>query len=146
MQASVFWEHGLNFYGTARSGALLPLATSVSPSGDAFSPMELLLVGLAGCAAMDVISILQKKGQKVSQFEVRVQAQRAKAHPRVFTSADLEFRVVGQGVDPAAVERAIDLSTTRYCSAHAMLGKALPISHSYHVEELPAAPLPGATG
>ena len=142
MQASVVWEHDLNFGGTAGSGALLPLASSISPGGGSFSPMELLLVGLAGCTAMDVISILKKKGQKISRFEVRVRAERASGHPRVFTRAALEYWVGAQGVDPATVERAIELSTTRYCSVHAMLGKVFPISHSCQVEELPAEPLP----
>ena len=103
MQASVVWEHDLNFGGTAGSGALLPLASSISPGGGSFSPMELLLVGLAGCTAMDVISILKKKGQKISRFEVRVRAERASGHPRVFTRAALEYWVGAQGVDPATV-------------------------------------------
>jgi putative redox protein len=97
--------------------------------------MELLLVGLAGCTAMDVISILEKKQQRVTAFEVHAHAERAAEHPKVFTSIHLTYILTGAGIDPDAVARAIELSETRYCPAQSMLVKAAPITHSYDIRE-----------
>jgi len=96
-------------------------------------PMELLLIGLAGCTAMDVVSILQKKRQPFAGLRVEVTAERADEHPRVYTQIHLEFVVTGP-VDAKAVERAIELSQTRYCGAAAMLRQAAPITTSYRIE------------
>lgn len=95
--------------------------------------MELLMISLAGCSAMDVISILRKKRQNVTGFEIRVHGDRSNDHPKVFTDFDLEYIVRGIDVDPAAVERAIQLSTEIYCSVHAMLEKAAHIRTSYTI-------------
>ncbi len=130
MEAKVTWKNGLSFDGWAsKSGFTMPLGTDAASGGadDGFRPMELLLVGLAGCTAMDVISILEKKRQPVSGFEVKVQAERATEHPRVFTHITLEYVVTGKGVDLAAVQRAVELSETKYCSAQAMLRQAAKI-------------------
>lgn len=91
---------------------------------DGFRPMELLLVGLAGCAAMNVLAILRKKRQDVTDYEVRVHGVRAEEHPMVFTTIDVEHIVTGHDIEPAAVARAIELSETRYCGAGAMLGRS----------------------
>ncbi|MCS7040716.1 MAG: OsmC family protein [Caldilineales bacterium] len=143
MEARVIWDHGLSFSGTADSGFTLPLgaARAVGGEDDGFRPLELIAIGLAGCTAMDVISILLKKRQQVTGFEVRVQAERANDHPRVFTDIAIEYIVRGRGIDPAAVERAIELSETKYCSAHAMLAKAVPIHHTYRIIEEEPAPV-----
>ena len=102
--------------------------------------MELVALASAGCTASDVISILQKKQQQVTQFEVNVAAVRAADHPKVFTEIDLEYVVTGHDIDPKAVERAIDLSLTKYCSVNLMLEKAVKINHRYRiVAALPAA-------
>jgi putative redox protein len=98
-------------------------------------PMELLLVGLAGCTGMDVISILQKKRQPLTGLETRVTAERAEEHPRVYTQIHVEYVVKGQGVKPEAVERAIELSETKYCSAMTMLRQAAEITTSYRIVE-----------
>lgn len=103
------------------------------------SPMELILMGTAGCTALDVISILQKKRQDVTAFEVRMHADRAADHPKVFTHITMEYVVTGRHIDPDAVQRSIDLSLGKYCSAHAMLSKAVPIEHTCTVVE--TAPL-----
>jgi putative redox protein len=137
MEASVIWERDLSFTGRAASGDLLPMASSSDKVGG-FSPMELVLLGLAGCTAMDVIAILGKKGERVAGFEVRVRAERARAHPRVFTRSTLLYRLRGDGLDRAAVEQAIELSTTKYCSVHAMLGPTVAIDHSYELLEAKA--------
>jgi len=132
MDATVTWSHGLSFTGHgATSGFNLPLGAESASGGedDGFRPLELLLIGLAGCTGMDVISILQKKRQNVTGFEVKVHAERAEEHPRVFTHITIEYLITGQNLDLAAAERAVELSETKYCSAQAMLSKAASIEH-----------------
>ena len=136
--ASVKWDHGLTFTGTGgTSGFTLPLGGSPAEGGenDGFRPMELLLVGLAGCTAMDVISILQKKRQDVTGFEVKAHGERAAEHPKRFTAITIEYIVRGHNIDPAAVERSIELSQTKYCSAYATLSPSVPITHTYRIIE-----------
>ena len=137
MHASVIWSKGMSFTGSADSGFTLPLGTDPSVGGDndGFRPMELLVIGLAGCTAMDVISILRKKRQDVTGFEVTVDAERAGEHPKVITAFAIRYLVRGRAVDPRAVERAIELSRDTYCPAQAMLSKAAPITLSYEIVE-----------
>ena len=137
MDAKVTWGGKLAFTGTADSGFELALDGKVSAGGEenGFQPMELMAMSLAGCTAMDVISILRKKRQDVTDFDVRVHAERASEHPKVFTSAVIEYSVVGHGIDEAAVVRSIELSATRYCPAQAMLGQVIPIELKYHIYE-----------
>lgn len=97
--------------------------------------MELVAMGLASCTAMDVISILHKKRQKVTAFQVRVQAEQTNEHPKVFTQAVIDYIVTGQNIDVGTVVRSIELSATRYCPVHAMLSKAFPIRLEYHIYE-----------
>ena len=129
MEASAIWKSGLSFEGTARSGFTIPMGTDPSVGGDddGFRPMELILLGLAGCTGMDVVSILSKKKQELAGFEVRVEGQRAKEHPKVFTHIEIEYIVKGRKIDPVAVDRAIELSATKYCPVQNMLNKAVPI-------------------
>lgn len=143
MNASVVWTHDLSFVGSADSGFTVNLSAdpSVGGSNDGLRPMELLAIGLAGCTAMDVLSILKKKRQDVTGFEVRVHAERAPDHPKVFTKIMVEYVVRGRQVAPEAVERAIELSETKYCSAHAMLSRAAPIQHTYQIIEEATAPV-----
>ncbi|GAP14132.1 predicted redox protein, regulator of disulfide bond formation [Longilinea arvoryzae] len=134
--ARVIWKSGLSFEGKADSGFSLPLDTSLaSGGGTGFSPMELLLVGLAGCTGMDVISILKKKQQDVTGLEVAVHGERADSEPRVYTHITVEYIVTGRKIDPAAVERAIQLSETKYCSVEAMLDKTASIEHKITLQE-----------
>jgi len=137
MDAKVTWQTGLSFTASAGSGFSAPLGaeTAVGGAEDGFRPMELIAVGLAGCTAMDVISILQKKRQEVTAFEVQVQAPRAEQHPRVFTRAEIEYFISGHQIEEAAVLRAIELSATRYCPAQAMLSKVFPITLKYSIYE-----------
>jgi putative redox protein len=137
MEAKVVWKGRMSFDGSASRNFIVPLGTSSAAGGDddGFSPMELLLVGLAGCTAMDVISILEKKRQEVTNFEVRVSGERATEHPKVFTNILLEYFVTGHHVDPVAVERSVELSATKYCSAAAMLDKVAKIEHRITVLE-----------
>jgi putative redox protein len=137
MEAKVTWQRRLSFTGSANSGFQLPLGTTPDVGGDndGFQPMELVAIGLAGCTAMDVISILQKKRQAVTAFEVQVHAARASEHPKVFTQATIEYVISGHGVDEAAVLRSIELSATRYCPAQAMFSKVFPIELIYSIYE-----------
>jgi putative redox protein len=137
VDAKVTWKNRLSFDGTAESGFHLPLGSQKSVGGDddGFRPMELLATGLAGCTAMDVISILAKKRQDVTGFEVRAHIERAEDHPKVFTSAVLYYEVSGHAIDESAVRRAIELSSTRYCPAQAMFGQLIPIQLLYEIYE-----------
>ena len=137
MNAKVTWQGRLSFTGSADSGFQLPLGTNSEVGGDkdGFRPMELLAIGLAGCTAMDVVSILQKKRQVVTGFEAQMHAGRATEHPKVFTQATIEFTVSGHHIEEAAVVRAIELSATNYCPAHAMFSKIFPIQMEYTIYE-----------
>jgi putative redox protein len=142
MNASVTWQQRMTFNATADSGFNITLGTDPAVGGDndGSRPMELLLMGLAGCTAMDVISILSKKRQKITGFEVRAHADRTQEHPKVFTAITLHYVVRGQAIDPAAVQRAIELSEKTYCPAQAMFGKIAPITLSFEIVE-EAAPV-----
>jgi putative redox protein len=137
MNATVTWSAGMSFSGSADSGFSLPLDASTEVGGQeaGFQPMELMLVSLAGCTAMDVISILQKKRQTVTGFRVQAEAERAETHPRAFTRVHLRYILTGKGLDPAAVQRAVELSETKYCPAQAMLRPAVPITSSVEIYE-----------
>ena len=122
MDTNVVWKDGLSFTGSADSGFEVRLGADLAVGGanDGFHPIELMGVSLAGCTAMDVISLLKKKRQDVTAFEVKVHADRAKEHPKVFTRLVVTYLVTGRGVDEAALLRAIELSATKYCLAQAM--------------------------
>jgi putative redox protein len=138
MDATVLWKKGLSFSGTAHtSGFTLPIGADLKVGGenDGFRPTELVLVGLAGCTAMDVISILQKKKQDVTAFEVKAHGERAAEDPKRFTSFLVEYIVSGKGIDPSAVQRAVELSETKYCSVMATLRSAGPIERKITILE-----------
>lgn len=97
------------------------------------SPKELLLMALGGCTASDVVSILAKKRAPVANVEVRLAAKVQEEHPQVYTAVHVEYLVYGDGVRAEDVERAIELSTTKYCSVSAMLRPAMTITHSYRI-------------
>jgi putative redox protein len=99
-------------------------------------PMELLLAGAGGCTAFDVVSILKKSRQNITDCAVRLTAERAEEDPKVFTRIDLHFIVKGRGLKPEAVERAVRLSAEKYCSASIMLGKTAKMNHSWEIVEV----------
>jgi putative redox protein len=101
-------------------------------ASSAASPIEALLASLAGCTALDVSSILRKKRQVATSYEIAVTAERAPEHPRVITRASVEHRVSGE-VDPEALRRSIELSATRYCPVSAMLSVAAVVEHRYRL-------------
>jgi putative redox protein len=103
-------------------------------------PKELLLFALGGCTSSDVIPILRKKRVPLEGYELRISATVAEQHPQVFTAIHMEFVFTGEGINPADVERAIELSTTKYCAVSAMLRGSVTITHSYTIEKpVPAA-------
>lgn len=137
MKATVQWKGKLEFTGTASTTGF-PVqmdSSSAAEGGNGASPMELVALGLVGCTAMDVISILQKKQQKVASFDVQVDAGRAPEPPKVFTNAVITYVIVGSNVQEDAVLRAIELSVTKYCPVHAMLSQVFPIDVHYEIYE-----------
>ena len=135
MDVILNWKGRMLFEGVGGSGFVQKLDTDASVGGDdsGARPMEFIALGLAGCTAMDVISILQKKKQPVSDFKVQLHAERADEHPKVFTEAVIEYLVTGSDVDEVALLRAIELSAEKYCPAQAMLSKAFPIRMTYKI-------------
>lgn len=130
MRASVTWTDKLAFKG--RSGSGHDVAIDGGRATGA-SPMELILLGLGGCSSVDVVMILERMRQPVTACVCDVEATRAGTDPKVFTAIHLHFRVAGDGLDPAKVARAIDLSAEKYCSASIMLSKAAKISHDFEI-------------
>jgi putative redox protein len=138
MDATAVWKKGLSFTGTGgTTGFTLPMGASPKVGGDddGFRPAELVLVGLAGCTAMDVISILAKKRQEVTAFEVRAHGETAKDEPKRFTSFVVEYIITGKGIDPKAVEQAVHLSQTKYCTVSNTLRSAGPVDHKITIKE-----------
>jgi putative redox protein len=135
MKAMVEWNGGVRFTGVAGSGVPLPIESGESAEGNnqAARPMELIAIGLAGCIAMDVLSILEKKRQKVISFQVNVDAPRSPEYPKVFTSARITFILSGIQIEERALRRSIELAATKYCPAHAMLARAFPITFGYEI-------------
>lgn len=136
MQVSIDWKQGLSFSGKAPSGYALDLSGGEDVGGaeDGFEPLELVALGLAGCTGMDVISILRKKRQDVRKFEVKVTTQRKTEHPKVWSHALIEYIVTGPDIDPAAVERAIQLSADKYCPVQNMLKVGVNIETRYEIK------------
>lgn len=139
MESKIVWKGSMAFTGMSDSGYLVPLDSNKSVGGHemGFRPLELIAIGLIGCTGMDVISILKKKRQDVTDFQVTAEIERAEEHPKVFTKVIIEYKVSGNNIDEQAVERAVELSETKYCPAQAMLQGAVEISHRIviHKEE-----------
>lgn len=133
MEAKITWVEDRRFVGQSPSGHAIVVDGSSEKLGP--SPMELLLIGMAGCTAYDVVSILEKKRQDVTGLEVIARAERAEEVPRVYTAIEVEYVVRGRGIKPKAVEDAIHLSEEKYCSASIMLGKTARITTSYRIED-----------
>ncbi|MFN2166660.1 MAG: OsmC family protein [Anaerolineae bacterium] len=131
-EAKVTWVEDRRFVGQA-SGHALVVDASAEKLGP--GPMELVLIGLAGCTAYDVVQILEKKRQPVAGLEVKASAERAEEPPRVYTEIQIEYLIRGRDVSPKAVEDAIRLSTEKYCSASKMLDKTAQISTKYRIED-----------
>ena len=136
--AQVTLAGGAHFDAKTGSGHRLTLdTTDVADGGNAGpSPMELLLVALGGCSGMDVISILRKMRQDVTAYDVKVLGTQVDAHPRVYAEIVVEHTIAGRRLDPTLVNRAVELSATRYCPVGATIGGVTPISHVVHIVEV----------
>ena len=126
----------MQFRGENEAGLTVTMDASPDFGGEnaGLRPMELLITSLGGCSAMDVVEILRKKRQEVTGYEINISGERAKENPRVFTNIDVEHVVRGKNIDPGAVERAVELSTDKYCSVMAMLKQSADIKVSFRVE------------
>lgn len=135
MDITLNWKGRMSFEGAGDSGFAQKMDAEETVGGDnnGARPMEMIALGLAGCTGMDVISILQKKKQPVADFQIKIRAERAGEHPKVFTQAVIEYLVTGKNVDEAALLRAIELSAEKYCPAQAMLSKAFPMHLIYKI-------------
>ena len=134
--ASATLVEGMHFVGNIEGFRWdLDASGDVGRVGAGPQPHRLLLLALAGCTGMDVISILRKKRQQVSGLNVIVQGRRAEQHPKVYTHINVLYRVRGNNVDSQAVERSIELSKTRYCPVIGMLGKVAEVTTRYEIEE-----------
>lgn len=126
---------GITFVGKTDSNHWLTLdgPENFGGSNAGIRPKELLLVALAGCTASDVVTILEKKKINLRDFEINITAQQQEEHPQVYTKINLEYVFYGGNIPVEAVERAIELSQTKYCSVTAMLQKAVEITHTYKI-------------
>jgi putative redox protein len=138
MKCRVKWLDHMTFVGESGSGHAVVMDGAPEHGGRDMGvrPMEMLLLGLGGCTAFDVMSILKKSRQAVVDCEVRIDSDRAEEVPKVFTRIHVHFVVSGKNLDPAKVEKAVKLSADKYCSASLMLGKTAKISHDFEVVEL----------
>jgi putative redox protein len=130
-------EGGLAFRAKSESGHEVVMDASAAAGGEdrGIRPMEMLLAGLAGCTGIDIISILKKMRQDVTDYEVRVSGERAEEHPKVFTHIVVEHVVTGHNLVAANVARAVELSATRYCSVSATLEGVAKVEHKYTLIE-----------
>ncbi|BCD98481.1 OsmC family protein [Marinagarivorans cellulosilyticus] len=138
MQATVKWVDGAMFLAESGSGHTVLMDGPPDHGGRnlAVRPMEMILMGLGGCASFDIVSILKKSRQKVTDCRVELSAERAEGTPSPFTKIHLHFVVTGQALKPSQVERAVNLSATKYCSASIMLEAAgVALSHDFEVVE-----------
>ncbi len=137
MQTRIKWIDNVSFVGETGSGHAVVMDGAVDGGGRNIGPrpMEMLLLGAGGCTSYDVMSILKKSRQQVTDCVLDIQAERADTDPKVFTKIHLHFVVTGRGLKREVVERAIHLSAEKYCSATIMLGKTAVVTHDFEVLE-----------
>ena len=137
MNISVNWVDGMLMVGKSHSGHSVTMDGPPEIGGDNLGvrPMEMLLLGVAGCTMIDVVTTLKKMRQELTHCETKVNAERATDHPKVFTDIHIQFIVKGKDLDPKKVEKAITLSADKYCSASIMLGKTASITHDFEIVE-----------
>lgn len=135
MRTEINLVDGVAFNATSGSGHSVTMDGAPEAGGKNLGarPMEMLLMGLGGCSAYDVVTILRKSRQNVTDLDVKIEAKRAETDPKVFTSIHLLFIVTGRDLKNTIVERAISLSAEKYCSASIMLGKSANITHAYEI-------------
>ena len=137
MKARIKWVDGMSFLGESGSGHALLMDGAPEAGGRNLGPrpMEMVLMGTGGCSAFDVVLILKKSRQEISDCVVEIESERAAEDPKVFTRIHFHFIVTGKNLNPAQVERAIKLSAEKYCSASIMLGKTAQMTHDFEIVE-----------
>ncbi|MGE0422655.1 MAG: OsmC family protein [Reyranellaceae bacterium] len=136
--ARITWVQDALFVGESGSGHTVTMDGSPDIGGRdlAARPMEMVLIGMGGCTAIDVASMLRKQRQDVRDIVVELEAERADDHPKVFTAVKVIYRVRGRKLNKALVERAVTLSDEKYCSATAMIRKSADVTHEIVLEEV----------
>jgi putative redox protein len=137
MKVTAQWKENMVFTGMPDSGYPVQMDADDYFGGtkSGVRPMEMVALGLAGCTGMDVLSILRKKRQQITAFEVKVNAPRSPEYPKVFTSALITYIVTGKDVEETAVLRSIELSITKYCPVQFMLAQVFPMELHYEIYE-----------
>ena len=137
MKATIKWLDGVSFEGISESGHSIVMDGAPESGGKnlGMRPMEMLLLGMGGCTSYDVITILKKSRQDIKDCKAEITAERSENIPKVFTKIHIHFVIEGKALDPSAVQRAINLSATKYCSASIMLEKSVAISNDFEIIE-----------
>lgn len=137
MKANVKWEGDVTFAGQSESGhtVMMDGPPNLGGQNKGVRPMEMLLLGMGGCTAFDVIHILKRMRVDVTDCQVGLEAERAEEDPKVFTRIHAHFVVTGHDLSDKVVARAVSLSAEKYCSASIMLGKTADITHTYEIRE-----------
>jgi putative redox protein len=137
METSLKWAGGAAFIGRSSSGHSVIMDGPPEGGGRdlGIRPMEMLLLGMGACSSYDVISILKKSRQQITDCDVRITSSRADDHPRIFTDINIHFTVTGKDLKKKQVERAIKLSAEKYCSASIMLGAMANITHDFDIQD-----------
>ena len=135
MNTTIKWVDNMLMLGESASGHALVMDGPETLGGKNLGarPMEMLLIGMGGCALVDVVSILKKMHQQITHCQAKISAKRAKEQPRVFTDIHIKFIIKGISLNSQKVTRAINLSITKYCSASIMLGKTANITHDFNI-------------
>ncbi len=135
MEVRVKWVDGMMFVGESESGHAVVLdgPPEIGGKNMGIRPMEMLLLGMGGCSSIDVLQILQKGRQNITNCVAEISAERADTIPKVFTKIHVHFIVTGTGLKEAIVARAIKLSAEKYCSASIMLEKSVEMSHDFEI-------------
>jgi putative redox protein len=136
MKQKITWVDGMKFKATSESGheMIIDGAPEIGGNNEGMRPMEMLLLSMAGCSAMDVIFILKKARQDVTDCEIEIDGTRADTIPKVFTDIHVHYILSGNNLDPKQVERAVNMSADKYCSVAQMMKKVVNVSHDHEIK------------
>jgi len=137
LKTQIKWMQDASFKGKSESGheVILDGPEELGGKGLGMRPMEMMLIGMGGCTSFDVVTILKRSRQQITGCIAEIEAVRADAIPKVFTSIHIHFLIKGIDLQKKAVERAVELSANKYCSASIMLGKSVKITHDFVISE-----------
>lgn len=137
LTAKIKYTDGMQFVGAADSGHAIVMDSNTEAGGDntGLRPMELLLIGIGGCSGMDIVSVLKKKKENLTGFEINVIGKKADEHPKKYTDINIEFILKGKNLSDDAVKKAVELSMGKYCSVKATLEGTAKVNYSYKIIE-----------